>query len=381
MSALAATAQRASLDRAYRALFSAVVFAVLAFGVGAGWDRAWHATHPFEDFWSPPHLFIYSTNLVATLLVAWLALWPDLRRHYGDPIRLSLGIQVPPALALALGGFLVIAMAGLFDSVWHSRFGLDETAWSFPHAMLGSGILTSLLGFVSCRLGLADRRPLASWAPALFALVLVSTIVGVLYGPLDNNRTLEEVRAIGRIPVLAADRNFQHVVRLEVAWDLTRSHPLFAPLSAFAVGLALAFARRLVGRTWVLLLVAAIATLLGTDRRQAELFRMAVVPANWLPIPYVAPAPVVALFGRLERLAWFLGGVLYAALVASWWPTAPLSGVIAPFVMLLGAALGLRLHALVARPNANVVPFVLGVGILLPAVTGTLDLFLRARTP
>jgi hypothetical protein len=47
---------------AYRLLWLAVSFDVLAFGVGFAWDRRWHATHPFEDFFSPPHLFVYSSS-------------------------------------------------------------------------------------------------------------------------------------------------------------------------------------------------------------------------------------------------------------------------------------------------------------------------------
>ena len=38
-----------STDTAYRLLWLAVFFDLLAFGVGFGWDRRWHATHPFED--------------------------------------------------------------------------------------------------------------------------------------------------------------------------------------------------------------------------------------------------------------------------------------------------------------------------------------------
>lgn len=39
-----------SAATAYRFLWLAVVFDLMAFGVGFGWDRRWHATHPFEDF-------------------------------------------------------------------------------------------------------------------------------------------------------------------------------------------------------------------------------------------------------------------------------------------------------------------------------------------
>ena len=55
---LETTQECVGLDPANRVQWLAVVFDILAFGVGFGWDRSWHATHPFEDFFSPPHLFI-----------------------------------------------------------------------------------------------------------------------------------------------------------------------------------------------------------------------------------------------------------------------------------------------------------------------------------
>ncbi len=383
MSAAAATHDRGSPRRAYRWLWVALVFAILSFGVGTGWDRAWHATHPFEDFWSPPHLFIYSTDLVATAVVGWITLNAELRRWFGPTVRLPLvGIELPGALALPVGGFLVIGLAGLFDSIWHTRFGLDETAWSLPHAMLGSGILLGLLGFVSCRLALARHHPVSTWFLGIFGLILLSTIVGTLSGPLDNLRTLDEARAIGRIPVLARDPNFQHLVRIEIRWDLTRSNPLFLPLSAFAVGIALAFGRRLVGSMWLFLLIAAIATFLGTDRRQAELLRTDTHPANWLPIPYLVPALALAVGSRWsEQVGWIVGGFLYAIVVDLWWPTLALSPALAAALFPIGVVLGERLYRTVATPGRGVLMLVFLVGVALPLATGIIDLNLRARTP
>src|SRR5262249_60888378 len=130
--------------------------------------------------------------------------------------------------------------------------------------------LVGLLGFASARFALADDRPLAAWTPAVFATVLTWTIVNVLLGPLDHNRSLEQVEAIARLPVLAASAAFQHTARIYEQWDLTRTSPLFIPLSALAVGIALAFARSLASRWWAFLLVALVATFLSGDRAQAD---------------------------------------------------------------------------------------------------------------
>ena len=84
------TVERTALNHAYRLLWLAVLFDFLAFGIGFEWDRRWHATHPFEDFFSPPHLFVYSMHLCATMTLAYVAFAPDLRRWFGDAFALPI---------------------------------------------------------------------------------------------------------------------------------------------------------------------------------------------------------------------------------------------------------------------------------------------------
>src|SRR5712691_3420637 len=110
--AVEGASDRIGLDTAYRLLWIAVLFDILAFGVGFGWDRTWHAMHPFEDFFSPPHLFIYSMHLCASLMLAYLAFTPDLRRWFGDTFALPpLPFAVPGRIALAGGGFVAPSLA------------------------------------------------------------------------------------------------------------------------------------------------------------------------------------------------------------------------------------------------------------------------------
>ena len=41
--------EASAITTAYRALWLAVIFDFLAFGIGFEWDRRWHATHAFEE--------------------------------------------------------------------------------------------------------------------------------------------------------------------------------------------------------------------------------------------------------------------------------------------------------------------------------------------
>lgn len=205
------TQDRAGLDTANRLLWLAVLFDILAFGVGFGRDRAWHVTHPFEDFFSPPHLFIYSMHLCATITLAYIAFTPGLRSWFGDTFALPpLPFPVPGPIALAGGGFVVIALAGFLDSISHTRFGLDETLWSFPHSMLGWGLMIAFLGITSCRLALAQWKPIGWGSAIVFGFLVFSSSIERVPGPLMNNISPEVLRIIATIPVLAAEPAFQH---------------------------------------------------------------------------------------------------------------------------------------------------------------------------
>src|SRR5262249_26816404 len=156
-----------------RLLWLTLGLLLVTVGVGLRWDRAWHATHVFDSFYSPPHLFIYTGTLLNAMVVAYLVGSGRLRRCFGPGFRVPLlTYPLPGALALLGSGFAVLALAGGLDNAWHSRFGLDETAWSTPHAMLGWGWLLIVLGIIACTLALRPRRGLA-WPTMLSLSVLV----------------------------------------------------------------------------------------------------------------------------------------------------------------------------------------------------------------
>lgn len=131
-----------SRTRARRQVWLALWVFLLGFGLGSLWDHAWHVTHPLEDFWSP-HLLIYTMFTAMAFLIARIVLTPDVRATFGPTMRMpAIGQALPGVLVLACGGMALVGLAGVFDSLWHTAFGLDETAWSVPHALLGWGTMT-----------------------------------------------------------------------------------------------------------------------------------------------------------------------------------------------------------------------------------------------
>jgi hypothetical protein len=359
--------QQRPIDTAYRALWVAVLFDFLAFGVGFSWDRMWHATHPFEDFFSPPHLFIYSMHFLATMTLAYVAFTPSLRAVFGATFRLPpLPFPVPGPIALAGGGFVITAIAGVFDGIWHTAFGLDETLWSFPHAMLGSGIFVAFVGIAACRWAIRDEKPIGLGSALVFGFLLFETASQRFTGPIGNNVAPAVIEYISRIPVLADSAPFQHTTRIYLAYDISRSNGLFVPLAALSAGMTFALLRSFDRRSIVTLVLSALATWQSTL------------------IPYLVPAIAIVVGGetRTSRAIWWLAGFGFAATTAAIW-LGTLAGVIVGTLLFqVGVWLGRAVWSVVERPErGRVLALVILFGVAYPALTGVVDLALRARVP
>ncbi|OLC53735.1 MAG: hypothetical protein AUH85_13470 [Chloroflexi bacterium 13_1_40CM_4_68_4] len=358
---------RSPVNVAYRALWVAVIFDFLAFGVGFDLDRRWHATHPFEDFFSPPHLFIYSMHFLATMTLAYIAFTPSLRAVFGRTFRLfPLPFPVPGPIALAGGGFVVTALAGVFDGIWHTVFGLDETLWSFPHSMLGAGIFVAFVGIAACRWAIREETPIGIWSALVFGLLLFETAAQRFTGPIGTNLSPEVLDYISRIPVLAASPPFQHTIRIELAYDLHRLNPLFVPLASLSTGMTFALLRSFDRRPLVTLVLSALASWTSTL------------------VPYLIPGIVLVIGGetRTTSAIWWLAGFGFAATAAAIWFGTIGSVIVGTLLFQAGVWLGRLVWSVVERPErGRVLAFVILFGIAYPALTGIVDLALRARVP
>lgn len=352
---------------AYRLLWLAVIFDFLAFGIGFEWDKRWHATHAFEDFFSPPHLFIYTMHLLATITLAYIAFTPALRRWFGATFRLPLvPFPIPGSIGLAGAGFGVVALAGMFDAIWHTSFGLDETNWSFPHSMLGWGLFLAFLGITSCRVALRKWRPIG-WASAIvFGFLLLAVSAERFAGPLANNLSPEMIRFVSRIPVLAAEPDFQHTTRIYLAADIHRYNPLFVPLISLSAGMGLGLLRSFDGRWWLTIVLTALLTWTSTF------------------ILYLVPGIILAIGGNRQGspAVWLLAGLGFAFTTAAIWVGTPGGPIIGALMFILGSLLADRIWSVVAVPTrTGLLALTTLAGIVMPALTGIVDLTLRARIP
>jgi hypothetical protein len=380
--------------RAIRLLWLACVWLVVTMGVGRAWDAAWHTRNVFDSFWSPPHLFVYIMAMLNGLLIAGMALTPGVRRWFGTGVRVPLvPFEVPGALFILGGGFVSLGFAGIvLDNLWHTNFGLDETGWSTPHAMIGWSLLVIMLGFVACRLALRREYPLRFYTVLLLGLLLLGFSMPVL-GPFARNNTPETISAIARIPALAAQRSAQDVFRISLAWNLDRTNPALIVLGAAWAGIALALLHGLDRRARVFLMVALIWTMLATLGERSRAIRLdqflvvSNLPASWLPLPLLPSACALALaiwLGWNERWAWASAGLVFGLLVYMVWGRQPWAFTLVPLAapaMLAGAWLGKRTFNILEHPSVLAVKALVLMGVVVPLLTGMLDLYMRAHTP
>ena len=148
------------------ALFSRLrwmfIFTVVGGLAAAAWDGWYHTQNVFDGFFSPPHVMAYGVALVLAWFTGDLLVRRDLRRWLGVGFRVpTLPFPVPGALVVLGAGVVMLGFSGLvLDNFWHTWFGLNETGWSLPHAMIGWSLLMVVLGMSGIYRGLIHEATL-----------------------------------------------------------------------------------------------------------------------------------------------------------------------------------------------------------------------------
>lgn len=179
---------------------------------GAFWDASMHVRTgqipAGADFLWPPHIMIYSAfliSLIVTMVALSMIAIPAWQAGERDPRR---WVRLNPYLgAVAVASvYSLLSIPG--DALWHALYGIDLTAWSPPHLMLG--IMTCVV--VVCALGLLlQARPRmsrpgnVSWASiGLLGFMLnFAYILAVLEWEMPGQRSpLVEARPIWMYPLV-----------------------------------------------------------------------------------------------------------------------------------------------------------------------------------
>ena len=115
-------------------LLGRLIAAALFTAVLAGtWDAWWHGALGRESFWSPPHLLLYSSVLLAVCLGIYGFIKFKEKRWR--------------TLALVL---LLVPLSAPLDEIWHRIFGVEDLSspliiWSPPHLVIVFSLIASMV--------------------------------------------------------------------------------------------------------------------------------------------------------------------------------------------------------------------------------------------
>ncbi|MFY9804608.1 MAG: hypothetical protein WAK78_21075 [Candidatus Acidiferrales bacterium] len=116
---------------------------VLSAVVGSAWDISWHESVGRDTFWTPAHMLIYLSGVLAGISCGYLILSTtfDKKSPLRDVSVSMWGFRGPlGAFICAWGGAAMIASAP-FDNWWHNAYGLDVKILSPPHVLLALGMI------------------------------------------------------------------------------------------------------------------------------------------------------------------------------------------------------------------------------------------------
>jgi hypothetical protein len=129
-----------------------LLYLTLQAELGLAWDRNWHDLIGRDQFWTLPHIMIYSGLGGAGMIALVVSLADTLRYYRHAPgvddtstIQVLRFFHAPMGYVLLGFGALTDLVAAPLDNYWHTLYGIDVTLWSPFHIMgtLG-GILEGL---------------------------------------------------------------------------------------------------------------------------------------------------------------------------------------------------------------------------------------------
>jgi hypothetical protein len=127
--------------------------------VGVIWDISWHRSIGRDTFWSPPHLAIYLSGVLAGSSCGWLVLKTT---FFGTPDERAAGVSFwgfrgPLGAWVAIWGAIAMITSAPFDDWWHNAYGLDVKVLSPPHVILALGMWAIQVGALLFAVSLQNR--------------------------------------------------------------------------------------------------------------------------------------------------------------------------------------------------------------------------------
>jgi len=132
-----------------------MLFFLFQGGVGAVWDREWHAYVGRDQFFTPPHDLIYSCVAGVGLMAFALVVIETIRFRRGragvndiSTVQVFGFFHAPLGFVITGFGALLTLIAAPLDNYWHELYGIDVALWAPFHLMGITGGLIGILGMV-----------------------------------------------------------------------------------------------------------------------------------------------------------------------------------------------------------------------------------------
>ncbi len=132
-----------------------LLFFLLQGELGAIWDREWHAFVGRDQFWTPPHILIYSCVAGAGFVALAVVLLDTARYRRGTPgvndistVRILWLFHAPLGFTIAGFGALTALAAVPLDNYWHELYGIDIALWAPFHMMGVTGGVIGIIGII-----------------------------------------------------------------------------------------------------------------------------------------------------------------------------------------------------------------------------------------
>jgi hypothetical protein len=290
------------------------MISVLSSVIGIEWDIAWHKSIGRDSFWTPAHMLIYLSGILAGIACGYLILSTTFQKR--SPLRdasFSMwGFRGPlGAFICAWGGVAMIASAP-FDNWWHNSYGLDVKILSPPHVLLALGMTGIRFGTLVMTVAEMNRAQGAYRVKLervlFFATVFVLAMtVGIFQE--DTNRVFMHGSTFYMIMMFTAP-----IVIAMVAW-VSDNRWAATIMVAMSTAVHLAF-------VWILPLVPAEPKLGPVYQNVTHL-----VPPDF-PLLLIAPAVVfdlvrqrIGTWGQWKQ-AVTLGAAFFVSFLAVQWPFA-----------------------------------------------------------
>jgi hypothetical protein len=135
--------------------------------LGLAWDRNWHDLVGRNEFFTPPHIMLYSGIAVSGFIALFVVLVDTYRYYKKKPgvddsstVRIFRFFHAPLGYVILGFGALIDLLAAPLDNYWHILYGIDVTLWS-PFHLMGTvgGIVVGLgIAFVFASEAVIERQ-------------------------------------------------------------------------------------------------------------------------------------------------------------------------------------------------------------------------------